>query len=116
MKIFLYRTLLDYCQHQGIEHLEWLPETFVIYPTNASVDETLEHNNIQQLKATARLQKDERRQLESSFINDHQKIWIAKSSNGAKGISLRIDNVLVIKQSNLLHFSFCITQYVMEYS
>ncbi|KAK2140655.1 hypothetical protein LSH36_1284g00062 [Paralvinella palmiformis] len=84
-KASLKRTLLDYCQHQGIEHLEWLPETFVIYPTNASVDETLEHNNIQQLKATARLQKDERRQLESSFINDHQKIWIAKSSNGAKG-------------------------------
>lgn len=65
-----------------VKRPDWFLPSFVIYP-KAREEVTL--SNLQLAKIASRKQKDERQLFLKSYQDMERKVWIAKSSTGAKG-------------------------------
>ncbi|XP_046578237.1 tubulin--tyrosine ligase-like [Haliotis rubra] len=88
-KASLVRTLKDYCEEQKLRMFEWMPTSFVIYPP---CDQEVVVIGEEKLVRQRRSRSDERDQLKKCAERAPHVIWIAKSSNGAKGDGIQISS------------------------
>ncbi|XP_067680791.1 tubulin--tyrosine ligase-like isoform X2 [Haliotis asinina] len=88
-KASLVRTLKDYCEEKKLHMFEWMPTSFVIYPP---CDQEVVVIGEEKFVRQRRSRSDERDQLKKCAEREPHVIWIAKSSNGAKGDGIQISS------------------------